>query len=198
MSYTPLAQMTGSAYAAAILRDVCYRMTLKGGADHDGHHWVYVSAEDASTPGACSRHTAHKWLGKLVEAGFLIREKLGKLVRHGTNRAWYYRPGPECPEWLLGNGQPRTSAKALPRTSANKQTPTSIPKPKKRGASAQNGTARPDEQGHAHAPDAEATRAVIDDRNNWPPTLWELKQQAERGTCPAETHAPRRAKPEGF
>ena len=101
MSYQHLAAITGSAAAAEILRDICGRMKLNGGADYDGHHWVYVSAREAAEAANCCRNHAAKLLSYLEELGLIIREKIGVAVGLPWVRSWFYRPGPECPDWLL-------------------------------------------------------------------------------------------------
>jgi len=192
MSYCHLAAVTGSADAAALLYDICRRLPLVGGFDHDGHHWVWLSAREAGEVINRARNTAAKYLDQLVRLGFLVREKLGEAQQFGRNRCWYYRPGPECPDFLLGKPVRTPRASSCSNSERSTKT-TSKPTNKNRGASAQNGTARPDEQGHAPAPTAEATDTVIAAIRSWPKTIWELQQEARRGTCPAETHATRPA-----
>ena len=68
----------------------------------DGHHWVWLSAREAGEVINRARNTAAKYLDQLVRLGFLVREKLGEAQQFGRNRCWYYRPGPECPDFLLG------------------------------------------------------------------------------------------------
>ena len=47
MAYVQLAQLTGCASTAGAY-DICRRLPLVGGADHGGHHWVWLSAREAS------------------------------------------------------------------------------------------------------------------------------------------------------
>ena len=154
MAYVQLAQLTGCASTAQLLHDICRRLPLVGGADHDGHHWIWLSAREASEVLNCARNTAAAALKRLVEAGFLIREKLGENQRYGRNRSWYYRPGPQCPEFLLGKPV-RTRRAPSCSTAAQSSRTTFKNHQQKRVANAQN------EQPCAHAPDAEATQKLI-------------------------------------
>ena len=157
MPYQHLAAITGSAAAAEILRDICGRMKLNGGADHDGHHWVYVSAREAGEAAGCCLNHAAKLLRYLVELGLVVREKLGDIEEVGLPwvRSWFYRPGPECPDWLLGEASTTPVVIDHPRGGRSIQQPTSTRNNKNRVAVAQK------EQPH-NIPDAEQTRRVID------------------------------------
>ena len=196
MSYCHLAAVTGSADAAALLYDICRRLPLVGGFDHDGHHWVWLSAREAGEVINRARNTAAKYLEQLVRLGFLVREKLGEAQQFGRNRCWYYRPGPECPDFLLGKPVRTRGASSCSNSERSTKT-TSKPTNKNRGASAQNKTAHPDDQGHALAPGHEATQQLIK-RNEAiqpsPPKGGFAALRAAIGLpCPAETHATRPA-----
>ena len=183
MPYQHLAAITGSAAAAEILRDICGRMKLNGGADHDGHHWVYVSAREAAEAANCCRNYAAKLLSCLEELGLVIREKIGVAVGLPWVRSWFYRPGPECPDWLISHhgknscaagdvsekGQNSSSSKALPvrvatdcpRGEQSIQQPTSTPNNKNRAANAQK------EQPH-NIPGLDQTAALLERIRQWP------------------------------
>ena len=155
MAFEHLAQLTGCAASALILQDICGRMKLAGGAEHDGHHWIYSSGRESAEAGGCCRNHADKLLKKLAEAGLLVRQKLGVLVGLPWVRAWFYRPGPNCPEWLLGKASPTGRANHCPRHGQSKQQPTSTSNNKNRERFAQ-------EQPHP-IPDATATRQRIEE-----------------------------------
>ena len=188
MAYVQLAQLTGCASTAQLLHDICRRLPLVGGADHGGHHWVWLSAREASEVLNCARNTAAAALKRLVEAGFLIREKLGENQRYGRNRSWYYRPGPQCPEFLLGKPV-RTRRAPSCSTVAQSSRTTFKNHQQKRVANAQN------EQPHA-IPDAEATkrdRQAEEAMVFVPAPKGLLQGQGTRQTgapLPAETHEP--------
>jgi len=165
-AYIHLAAVTGSAQSAALLYDICRRMPLCGGADHGGHHWVWLSAREAGEVINSARNTAAKYLDQLVKLGFLVREKLGQAQQFGRNRCWYYRPGPECPDFLLGKPVRTREASSCSKPERSTRT-TSLPTNKKRVANAQN------EQPHA-IPDAEATKR-------------QLKSEEERVFVPCPT-----------
>lgn len=153
MAYCHLAAVTGSADAAALLYDICRRLPLVGGFDHDGHHWVWLSAREAAEVINTARNTAAKYLAELVKLKFLVREKLGEAQQFGRNRCWYYRPGPKCPDFLLGKPV-RTSWATSCSNPEQSTKPTSKPTNKNRGASAQK---QQPEQPHA-IPDEETTK----------------------------------------
>ena len=179
MPYQHLAAITGSAAAAEILRDICGRMKLNGGADHGGHHWVYVSAREAAEAANCCRNHAAKLLSYLEELGLVIREKIGVAVGLPWVRSWFYRPGPECPNWLIpgtgknsavtgnhseksenraqGKASPAPVATDCPRGKQSIQTTTSIPNNKNRAAVAQK------EQPH-NIPGPDQTRELLASR----------------------------------
>lgn len=175
IGYTHLAQVTGSSQAAELLRDICGRMKLAGGADHDGHHWVWLSAEDASKIINSARNTAARYLRLLVEMGFLVREKLGQATRYGRNRSWYYRLGPACPDFLLSKGSRKEKATHCATAAQSTKNHSTIPTQQKPVAHAQERT----------APTAEQAQAVIEERRNWPLTLRELG--LKEAPIPAET-----------
>ena len=155
MAFEHLAQLTGCAASALILQDICGRMKLAGGAEHDGHHWIYSSGRESAEAGGCCRNHADKLLKQLAEAGLLVRQKLGVLVGLPWVRAWFYRPGPNCPEWLLGKASPTARANHCPRHGQSKQQPTSTSNNKNRERFAQ-------EQPHP-IPDATATKQRIEE-----------------------------------
>ena len=161
MSYQHLAAVTGSAAAAEILRDICGRMKLNGGADHDGHHWVYVSAREAAEAANCCRNHAAKLLSYLEDLGLIIREKIGVAVGLPWVRSWFYRPGPECPDWLMSKASPAPVATDCPRGEQSIQNPTSTQNNKNRAAVAQK------EQPH-NIPGADQTAALLDRIRSWP------------------------------
>jgi hypothetical protein len=74
--------------------------TRRGGVKHDGHRWIYKSAQELATLLGRARNTVAAALRRLATRGLLIREKLGVAVGHVTNRAWYYRLGAAAPEWM--------------------------------------------------------------------------------------------------
>ena len=189
MSYCHLAAVTGSADSAALLYDICRRLPLVGGFDHDGHHWVWLSAREAGEVINRARNTAAKYLDQLVRLGFLVREKLGEAQQFGRNRCWYYRPGPKCPDFLLGKPVRTKRAPSCPKPERSTRTH-SITHQQKRGASAQK---QQPEQPHS-IPTAEATKnGVLADINRWMTD----PSYGLRPPCPAETHATRRT-PQGF
>ena len=173
MSYQHLAAVTGSAAAAEILRDICGRMKLNGGADHDGFHWVYVSAREAAEAANCCRNHAAKLLSYLEDLGLIIREKIGVAVGLPWVRSWFYRPGPECPDWLMSKASPAPVATDCPRGEQSIQTTTSTRNNKNRAAVAQK------EQPH-NIPGVDQTAGLIRERLSWP-----------RSTPPAATHGTR-------
>ena len=118
---------------AALLKEISFRLTWNGGADHDGHHWIYLSAEEAGLITGQHRNTNAKALKRLADLGVLIREKLGQIVGYATNRAWYYRLGPNCPDFLQGNASPKSSAVDCTGTVQSDNNPTSTPSNKKPG-----------------------------------------------------------------
>lgn len=118
---------------AALLKEISTRLTWNGGADHDGHHWIYLSAEEAGEITGQHRNTNAKVLKRLADLGVLIREKLGQIVGYATNRAWYYRLGPNCPDFLQGNASPNSSAVDCTGTVQSDNNPTSTPSNKKPG-----------------------------------------------------------------
>ena len=190
MAFEHLAQLTGCAASALILQDICGRMKLAGGAEHDGHHWIYSSGRESAEAGGCCRNHADKLLKKLAEAGLLVRQKLGVLVGLPWVRAWFYRPGPNCPEWLLGKASPTAKANHCPRHGQSKQQPTSTSNNKNRERFAQ-------EQPHP-IPDATATKQRIEEEQAMvfvpsPGATARLQGQGTRQTgapLPAETHEP--------
>ena len=108
----------------------------------------------------------------------LVRER-GEEQKFGRNRCWFYRPGPECPRFPFGQTSAHSRASSCSNSERSTKT-TSKPTNKNRGASAQNKTAHPDDQGHAPAPTAEATDPVIAAIRSWPKTIWGLQQEARR------------------
>ena len=74
--------VTGSADAAALLYDICRRLPLVGGFDHDGHHWVWLSAREAGEVINRARNTAAKYLDQLVRLEKKVPARTGtSLVR---------------------------------------------------------------------------------------------------------------------
>ena len=140
---------------AALLKEISFRLTWNGGADHDGHHWIYLSAEEAGLITGQHRNTNAKALKRLADLGVLIREKLGQIVGYATNRAWYYRLGPNCPDFLQGNATPKSSAIHCTGTVQSDNNPTSAPSNKK--------PARP-RKPEQPAPTAQQTEQLIHDR----------------------------------
>ena len=103
MAYCHLAAVTGSADSAGPSSTSYLPAAFRGGwIDHDGHQGVWLSAREAAEVINTARNTAAKYLAELVKLKFLVREKLGEAQQFGRNRCWYYRPGPECPDFLLG------------------------------------------------------------------------------------------------
>lgn len=184
MSYCHLAAVTGSTESATLLYDICRRLPLVGGFDHDGHHWVWLSAREAGEVIKTCRNTAAKYLEQLVKFGFLIREKLGEAQQFGRNRCWYYRPGPECPDFLLGKPVRTKRAPSCPKPERSTRTH-SITHQQKRGASAQK---QQPEQPHA-IPDEEATKRnrQATEAMDFVPCPPEMRTTGG-GTPPDETH----------
>ena len=155
---------------------------MNGGADYGGHHWIYLSAQEASGVLKCARNTAARYLRLLVEAGFLIREKLGikKGFKYRSNRSWYYRPGPKCPDWLLGNDKRKRESHHC-ATAEQSTKPTPLPNYKNRATS---GKKNPDNK-QQNIPNADATRAHILENSqllaNCVPMPKDLSDQFRRG-----------------
>ena len=184
MSYCHLAAVTGSAESAALLYDICRRLPLVGGFDHGGHHWVWLSAREAGEVIKTCRNTAAKYLAELVKLKFLVREKLGEAQQFGRNRCWYYRPGPECPDFLLGKPVRTKRAPSCPKPERSTRTH-SITHQQKRGASAQK---QQPEQPHA-IPDEETTKRnrQAEEAMDFVPCPAEMRTTAG-GTPPHETN----------
>ena len=138
MSYQSLPEITGCCASSELLRDITSRGTLQGGRDHCGQHWIYLSAAEAARVLKVCRNKAAKLLDRLVQLGFVIREKLGK--EHFDSRVqhtWFYRPGPNCPQWLLNQKGQRFAPEGTehcPPEGQSKQKPTSIPNDKEKKA----------------------------------------------------------------
>ena len=167
MSFIHLPQITGCATSAALLYDICRRMPWGGGAEHDGHHWVWISAQEASKVVNCARNTAARHLRLLVEAGFLVREKLGVITNYGRNRTWYYRPGPRCPSWLLGNAKTNDCAVHCATAAQSTKNPTSSPDNKNQATS---GKKQPGDkpEPRMNIPDADQTASILEGIRAWP------------------------------
>lgn len=85
-----------------VLEEIRRCLGLRGGVDHDGHHWIFKSAQELSDLLGKARNTIAKALEHLVAIGALHREQLGPAVGHYTNRAWYYRIADGAPAWMAG------------------------------------------------------------------------------------------------
>lgn len=96
-----------------ILHEIRRCMSLRGGVEHDGEHWIYKSARELAERCGAHRNTVARRLRQLVALGVLVREQLGVAVGHVTNRCWYYRWGDNAPAWLkrpLGNATHQNGA----------------------------------------------------------------------------------------
>lgn len=95
-----------------LLEEIRHCLGLRGGVNHDGHHWVYKSAQELAGIFGRARNTVAKALRHLVAMGALERQQLGVAVGHHTNRAWYYRLADGAPDWMKGvrNGTRKTEA----------------------------------------------------------------------------------------
>ena len=174
MSFIHLPQITGCVSTAALLYDICRRMPMNGGADYGGHHWIYLSAQEASGVLKCARNTAARYLRLLVEAGFLIREKLGikEGFKYRSNRSWYYRPGPKCPDWLLGNDKRKEKAHHCSKAGQSTK-PTSLPNYKNRATSGKKQPRRTPQppvkpEPRMNIPDADQTASILAEIEAWP------------------------------
>ena len=111
-----------------LLEEIRHWLSKRGGAEHDGHHWIYKSAQELADRFGRARNTVAKALRRLVELGVLERQRLGVTVGHYTNRAWYYRLADGAPDWMKGlrNGSRKNEAVHCATAAQSNRTSTSV------------------------------------------------------------------------
>ena len=156
----------------------------------NGTKWIYKTMKELADKFGFSIRDIQRHLKTLCDLGWLKREQLER--KQYKRRYWY----------TYGDTDPFTEAKSCPvrdlpdRARDDDNRSGSFPSSRRehtghgRQRRWEQSSGQP-EQPHP-VPNADATARLLAERKKW--ESWGLR----KGTCPAETHATRRAKPEGF
>ena len=190
------ARKTCGSTAWLVFQEIRFWLGKQGGTQHEGQHWIWKKAEELAEALGFNEKTIRRSLKKLVDLGWLKREKLNAKKRR--DQTYWYACGEIDPFSPVATGASARPQPDISSACSIKNISSPPAEPLDQGPAAPKPTA---EKTKFEKPKptygrrmSELGAAAVAERKNWPPTLAELRN------IPAETHKteddlPNRRKP---